>query len=158
MSRFFFLLREALVSLKRNFLVVAGAILAVFISLTLAFGALVVNEILRVNTLAWQEGVHVIAFLKDEGSNGVSVNAHQGLLSEVQTWEEVKSAFYVDKAQAWVEYQEIFAGQDELLEIDPTILPASIRIELETIELHQSVKFKLEQQQQVVLRVNTAAQ
>ena len=71
MSRFFFLLREALVNLKRNFLVVAGAVLAVFISLSLAFGALVVNEILRLNTLAWQEGVHVIAFLQDEGSNGV---------------------------------------------------------------------------------------
>ena len=71
MSRFFFLLREALVNLKRNFLVVAGAVLAVFISLSLAFGALVVNEILRVNTLAWQEGVHVIAFLQDEGANGV---------------------------------------------------------------------------------------
>ena len=66
MSRFFFLLREALVNLKRNFLVVAGAVLAVFISLSLAFGALVVNEILRLNTLAWQEGVHVIAFLNDE--------------------------------------------------------------------------------------------
>jgi cell division transport system permease protein len=157
-SRFFFLLREAFVNLKRNFLVVAGAVLAVFISLTLAFGALVVNEVLRINTLAWQEGVHVIAFLKDEGSNGVPAGAHQALLDEVLTWEEVKSAFPVGKAEAWVEYQEIFAGQDELLEIDPTILPASIRIELETIELHQSVKFKLEQQQQVVLRVNTAAQ
>ncbi|HEX5695088.1 MAG TPA: permease-like cell division protein FtsX [Acidimicrobiia bacterium] len=158
MSRFFFLLREAFVNLKRNFLVVAGAVLAVFISLTLAFGALVVNEVLRINTLAWQEGVHVIAFLKDEGSNGVPAGAHQALLDEVLTWEEVKSAFPVGKAEAWVEYQEIFAGQDELLEIDPTILPASIRIELETIELHQSVKFKLEQHQQVVLRVNTAAQ
>ncbi len=161
MSRFFFLLREALVNLKRNFLVVAGAILAVFISLSLAFGALVVNEILRVNTLAWQEGVHVIAFLKDEGSPGVPTGAHQALLDEVLSWEEVKQpdgAFYVDKAQAWAEYQEIFAGQDELLRIDPTILPASIRIELVAIELHQSVKFKLEQQQQTVLRVNTAAE
>lgn len=161
MSRFFFLLREAFVNLKRNFLVVAGAVLAVFISLSLAFGALVVNEILRLNTLAWQEGVHVIAFLEDEGTNGVPSGAHQALLTEVQSWEEVTQpdgAFYVDKAGAWVEYQELFAGQPELLEIDPTILPASIRIELMAIELHQSVKFKLEQQQQVVLGVTTAAE
>ncbi|MGA7096230.1 MAG: permease-like cell division protein FtsX [Acidimicrobiia bacterium] len=158
MSRLFFLFREAFVNLRRNVLVVAGAVLAVFISLSLAFGALVVNEVLRVNTIAWQEGVHVIAFLKDEGSNGVPAGAHEALLEEVRSWEEVKDAFYVDKAQAWVEYQEIFAGQPELLDIDPTILPASIRIELVNIELHQSVKFKLEQQQQVVLRVTTAAQ
>src|SRR3990172_9239790 len=159
MNRLFFLVREALVNLRRNLLVVAGAVLAVFISLSLAFGALVVNEVLRLNTLAWQEGVHVIAFLKDEGTSGVPPGAHQALLQEVQTWEEVKQpdgAFYVDKAQAWVEYQEIFAGKAELLEIDPTILPASIRIELVAIELHQSAKFKLEQQQQVVRRVDTA--
>jgi cell division transport system permease protein len=158
MSRLFFLVREALINLRRNLLVVAGAILAVFISLTLAFGALVVNEILRLNTIAWQEGVHVIAFLKDEGSNGVPVGSHDELLEEVRGWEEVKDASYVDKSQAWVEYQEIFAGQDELLQIDPTILPASIRIELVDIALHESVKFKLEQHQQVVLRVTTAAE
>jgi cell division transport system permease protein len=158
MSRVLYLLREAFVNLKRNFLVVAGAVLAVFISLSLAFGALVVNEVLRVNTLAWQDGVHVIAFLRDAGTNGVPADAHESLLAEVQTWEEVESAFYKDKAEAWIEYQEIFAGQEELLEIDPTILPASIRIELVDIALHQSVKFKLEQNQQVVLRVTTAAE
>lgn len=158
MSRIFFLIREALVNLRRNILVVAGAILAVFISLTLAFGALVVNEVLRVNTLAWQQGVHVIAFLKDAGNAGVPADAHEVLLAEVKTWDEVEDAFYVDKAAAWVEFQEIFAGQDELLEIDPTVLPASVRIELVAIELHSSVKFKLEQQQQVVLRVQTAAE
>lgn len=158
MSRIFFLIREALVNLRRNFLVVAGAVLAVFISLTLAFGALVVNEVLRINTLAWQEGVHVIAFLKDAGTSGVPADGHQTLLQEVQTWDEVENAFYVDKSAAWLEYQEIFAGQDELLDIDPSILPASIRIELIAIELHQSVKFRLEQQQQTVLRVMTAAE
>jgi len=158
MSRVFFLIREALVNLRRNLLVVAGAILAVFISLSLAFGALIVSEVLRINTLAWQEGVHVISFLKDAGSNGVPADAHEVLLAEVLTWDEVERAFYVDKAAAWVEFQEIFQGQDELLAIDPSVLPASIRIELIAIELHSSVKFKLEQQQQVVLRVQTAAE
>ncbi len=158
MNRVFFLIREALVNVRRNLLVVAGAILAVFISLSLAFGALIVSEVLRINTLAWQEGVHVISFLKDASSNGVPADAHEVLLAEVLTWDEVERAFYVDKAAAWVEFQEIFQGQDELLAIDPSVLPASIRIELVAIELHSSVKFKLEQQQQVVLRVQTAAE
>ncbi|MEX1133907.1 MAG: permease-like cell division protein FtsX [Acidimicrobiia bacterium] len=156
MNRLFFLVREALVNLRRNLLVVAGAVLAVFISLTLAFGALVVNEVLRLNTLAWQEGVHVIAFLNDAGVNGVPTDAHEQLLAEVQTWEEVKNAAPVDKAGAWAEFQEMFADQPELLEIDPTSLPASIRIELVDIDLHESVAFKLQQQQQVVRRVITA--
>jgi cell division transport system permease protein len=157
-SRFFFLVREALVNLRRNLLVVAGAVLAVFISLTLAFGALVLNEILRINTLAWQEGVHVIAFLHDEGADGVPVGAHQDLMTEVQGWEEVKSVDYVDKAEAWVEFQKIFADQPEFQDIDPTVLPASIRIELVDIALHESVAFKLQQQQQVVREVTTAAE
>jgi hypothetical protein len=122
MSRIAFLIREAFVSLRRNLLIVAGAILAVFISLTLAFGALVVNEILRINTLAWQDGVHVIAFLKDAGENGVPSDAHEVLFADVQGWEEVEVAGYVSKAEAWIEYQELFAGQEELLDIDPTIL------------------------------------
>jgi cell division protein FtsX len=107
-SRFFFLVREALTNLKRNLLVVAGAVLAVFISLSLAFGALVVNEVLRVNTLAWQDGVHVIAFLNDENSAGVPAGAHQTLIDEVQTWDEVQTVEYFDKNDAWIEYQRIF--------------------------------------------------
>lgn len=158
MSRVLFLLREAMISLRRNMLVVAGAVLAVFISLTLALGALVVNEILRVNTIAWQQGVHVIAFLNDEGESGVPVGAHAEMLAEVQAWDEVKDAFYFDKTRAWDEYQELFAGQPELLTIDPTILPASIRIELTDIELHQSVRFRLEQRTRTVRQVATAAE
>ena len=157
MSRIVFLIKEAFVSLRRNLLIVFGAILAVFISLSLAFGALVVNEVLRINTLAWQEGVHVIAFLNDAGENGVPSDAHEVLLDEVQSWDEVDNAFYWSKAEAWIEYQELFAGQEELLDIDPTILPASIRIELVDIELHSSVQFRLEQQTQTVRQVSTAA-
>jgi cell division transport system permease protein len=153
-----FLIREALINLRRNLLVVAGAVLAVFISLSLAFSALVANEVFSGWIAGWQEGVHVIAFLDDAGVNGVPTDAHEQLLAEVQGWEEVENTTYVNKNQAWIEYQELFAGQDELLDIDPTILPASIRIELVAPELHQSVRFKLESQQQVVRQVTTAAE
>ena len=158
MSRLIFLLKEATTSLRRNTLIVAGAVLAVFISLSLALGALVVNEILRLNTIAWQQGVHVIAFLNDEGQPGVPVGSHQDLLQQVRGWEEVRYATYFDKNQAWQEYQELFAGQEELLDINPSILPASIRIELVDIELHNSVRFKLEQETGVVRQVQTAAE
>ncbi len=157
MSRFLFLVKEALLSLRRNMLIVAGAILAVFISLSLAFGALVVNEILRINTLAWQEGVHVIAFLKDPGVDGVPVDAHDQLMTQVRGWEEVQDVRYVDKTEAWLEYQELFAGQEELLDIDPNILPASVRIELVNIDNHGIIKNRLQQNVLVVREVTTAA-
>ena len=158
MSRVIFLLKEAMISLRRNILIVIGAVLAVFISLSLALGALVVNEILRLNTIAWQEGVHVIAFLNDEGEDGVPIGAHEQLRTEIESWEEVETARYWDKQQAWQEYQELFAGQDELLDINPDILPASIRIELTNIDLHSNVRFRLEQQTVSVRQVATAAE
>lgn len=158
MSRVFYLLREALHSLRRNLLIVMGAILAVFISLTLAFGALVVNEVLRINTLAWQEGVHVIAFLNDEGGEGIPANAHATLQAQVDGWDEVKDVRYVSKSEAWLEYQEIFANQPGMLDIDFTILPASLRIELHEIALHSSVRFRLDQHKPVVRHVATAAE
>ncbi|MGQ0847932.1 MAG: cell division protein FtsX [Actinomycetota bacterium] len=153
MSKFAFLAREALINLRRNMLVVLGAVLAVFISLSLAFGALVVNQLLRVNTLAWQGGVHIIAFMWDEGQDGVPVGAHQALVAEVGGWSEVTTVSYVDKAGAWNEYKEIFADRPNYLEIDPSVLPASIRIELTDIDLYRDVQFRLAGQAQIIRKV-----
>ena len=158
MSRILFLLKEAMISLRRNILVVVAAILTVFISLAVALAALVVNEVFRLNTLAWQEGVQIIVFLNDEGQGGVGVGSHQSLLGVIDSWEEVKDARYFDKTQAWAEYQELFAGQPELLDIDPSILPASIRIELTDISLHNSVRFRIEQQTGPVRQVVVASE
>ncbi|HLT96331.1 MAG TPA: permease-like cell division protein FtsX [Acidimicrobiia bacterium] len=160
MSRVGFLLREALVSLRRNILVVTGAVLAVFISLGLAFGALAVNELVRVNTIAWQQGVHVIVWLNDAGRDGVPSDAHQTLLAEVQSWEEVENAFYVDKSAAYEEFLEIFGDDPDMVDAleNPAALPTSIRIELADIDLYQSVEFRLQQQPQLVQSISSAAQ
>jgi cell division transport system permease protein len=113
--------------------------------LTLAFGALVLNEILRVNTLAWQEGTHVVAFLKDPDQGGLDTDGQLALLDEVSVWSEVKSIRYVDKAGAYVEFQELFADRPDLVaSIQPSILPASFRIELTDIELYRDVMFRLQ--------------
>ena len=145
MSRLAFLIREALVNLQRNALVVVGAVIAVFFSLTLAFGALVLNEILRVNTLAWQEGTHVVAFLKDPEQGGLDTEGQLVLLDEVSGWSEVKGIRYVDKAGAFVEFQELFADRPDLVaSIQPSILPASFRIELVDIDLYRDVMFRLQ--------------
>ncbi len=146
MNRLANLTREALINLRRNALVVTGAVLAVFISLALAFGALVLNELLRINTLAWQEGTHVIAFLKDADEGGLTPEQQQGLVVEVETWDEVKAPVrYVDKLAAYDEFKTLFADRPELVDaIDATVLPASIRIELNDINEYRSVTARLE--------------
>lgn len=140
MQRAWYLITEAFTSLRRNILVVVAAVLAVFVSLALAFGALVFNELVRRNTLQWQEGNHIIVWLKDDVGQG----SHLEMLSQVLAYDEVKEAVYFDKAQAFVEFRDLFSDQPALLEtVDPALLPASIRIELTDIDLYQDVEFRL---------------
>jgi cell division transport system permease protein len=140
MQRAVYLVGEAFTSLRRNILVVAAAVLAVFVSLALAFGALVFNELVRLNTLQWQEGNHLIVWLRDD----VGQPAHLALLEDVLGYDEVEFAEYFDKSQAFNEFRDMFADEPALLEIvDPAQLPTSIRIELTNIDLYETVQFRL---------------
>ncbi len=122
---FQYVLTEAFNNIRRNALVVLGAILAVFISLLLMFSTLVFGEIARVNTLQWSEDVRVIAFLRDQFRDTES------LMDTVRSWAEVEEVFFVSKSQA-VEEARILLASDEaalrVIEETPTILPASIRV------------------------------
>jgi cell division transport system permease protein len=139
MRRAVFLVREAFSSLRRNLLVVTAAVVSVFISLTLVFGALVLSELVRLNTMRWQEGDHIIVFLKD-----VSAQTELDLQQEIQSWPEVKSVSYCDKQCAYTEFKGMFADQPGLLEnVDPSILPTSIRIQLVNIDTYKDVSYQL---------------
>ena len=122
-----YLLREAMINLKRNALVVLGAILAAFLSLLLVFSAVVLAEVVRSNTDRWEDGVRLIAFLQDE----LSIDATTALQNEVQSWDGVDGVAYFSKADAYEEALELFKDEPALLDIvkeDPTFLPASLRI------------------------------
>src|SRR5210317_1832010 len=99
MTRISYMFKEAISNLGRNALVVLGAILAVFISLTLTFGTLVFGEVVRVNTLQWAEDVRVIAFLQDD----MTAQDTSELQAEVGTWPQVQDVFYVSKSDAYDE-------------------------------------------------------
>ncbi len=116
---------EAFNNIRRNALVVLGAILAVFISLLLMFGTLIFGEIARINTLRWSEDVRVIVFLRDEFRDT------EALQAEVEGWEEVADVFYLSKAEAYDEALELLknnAAARRVIEEQPTILPASLRV------------------------------
>lgn len=123
-----YMFKEAFSNLRRNALVVLGAILAVFISLTLTFGTLVFGEIVRVNTLKWAEDVRVIAFLQDD----MTPEATAGLQNEVAMWPQVADVFYVSKPDALAEALVLFSNDEAILRIldeSPDLLPASIRVQ-----------------------------
>ncbi len=143
MTRINYVLREAFTNIGRNTLVVLGAILAVFISLTLTFGTLVFGEVVRVNTIQWAEDVRVIAFVRDE----VTPQAIADLTTEVQSWGEVKDVFFVSKADALVEARSLFVNQPAVLRVineNPDIVPASLRIQPEDPKEYRTIVVRLE--------------
>jgi len=120
-----YVLSEAFNNIRRNALVVLGAILAVFISLVLMFGTLIFGEIARINTLRWSEDVRVIAFLRDEFRD------IEQLQATVEGWDDVAEVFFFSKTDAYGEGLELFKNQSaalRLLEEDSSILPASLRV------------------------------
>jgi len=122
-----FLISEAVANLRRNALVVIGAILAVAVSIALTFGAVLVAEVVRINTVRWEEGVRVIGWVNDQ----LSPQAVNALVVEVDGWDGVESVTFVSKTEAYDEALRMFREGSvtrETIEEDPNLLPASIRI------------------------------
>jgi cell division transport system permease protein len=119
-----YVLNEAFNNIRRNPLVVVGAVLAVFITLFLVLATLIAGEIARVNTLQWSNDVRVIAYLDDDADVDT-------LRSDVESWSEVEEVFYVSKPEAFEEARELLKSQQavlDVLESAPEIIPASLRI------------------------------
>lgn len=128
MSQISYVFKEAFNNLGRNALVVLGAILSVFISLTLLFGIVVFGEVVRVNTLQWAEDVRVIAFLQDD----VTPETTAELQAEIATWPQVSDVFYVSKQEAYEEALVLFSNDEAMLRVleeSPDLLPASMRVQ-----------------------------
>ncbi|WKZ83284.1 MAG: permease-like cell division protein FtsX [Acidimicrobiia bacterium] len=125
--RFQYLLGQALSNLRRNVLVVFAAVVAVFVMLTLVFGTIVLRWSIDEDIGRWDDNVRVIAFLSDD----LGLDDIDALQAEVQSWEEVESVTYFSKAEALIEFRELFADQQSLIDVveeDPSVLPASLRI------------------------------
>lgn len=125
--RFQYLFTQTIQSIRRNPLVVASAVVAVFVTLVLVFGAIVVRWSIDQDIGRWDDNVRVIAWLGDD----LTVDQVTALRADMETWPEVDEVVYFSKAQALEEFRELFADQPALIEVveeDPTVLPASLRI------------------------------
>jgi cell division transport system permease protein len=149
-------IREAFTNISRNGLVVVGAVLAVFVSLTLTFGTLVIGEIVRINTVQWSEDVRVIAFIRDD----VSPTGITSMQDEMESWAEVDDVFFVSKQAGLEEARVLLANQPATLRVieeDPSIVPASLRIKPVDAEDYQTIVTRLEAMPGL-LRVRSADQ
>jgi cell division transport system permease protein len=127
MTSFVYSLRETFQNISRNGLVVLGAVLAVFVSLSLTFGTLVFGEVVRLNTLQWSEDVRVSAYIR----NDVSPSAIADMQAEMESWAEVDEVFFMSRADSLVEARILLANRPAALRVieeDPSIIPPSLRI------------------------------
>jgi cell division transport system permease protein len=142
-THFTYVVREAFGNIGRNGLVVLGAVLAVFISLTLTFGTLVFGEIVRVNTLQWAEDVRVIAYIRDD----LAAAAVTDLEQEVTGWDEVADVSFVSKADALEEARILLSNQPATLRVieeNPDIVPASLRVQPTNPDDYSAIVIRLE--------------
>lgn len=125
--RFQYLLGQAMSNLRRNVLVVFAAIVAVLVMLTLVFGTIVLRWSIDQDIGRWDDNVRVIAFLSDD----LTLEDIDTLQQDIQAWDQVEGIEYFSKAEALDEFRELFADQQSLVDVveeDPSILPASLRI------------------------------
>lgn len=122
-----YLLGQAMANLRRNPLVVFSAVVAVFIMLMLVFASIVLRWSIDQDIGKWDDNVRVIAFLTDD----LTLEDIDSLQREIQTWPEVDGVVYFSKSEALEEFRELFAEETSLIEVveeDPSTLPASLRI------------------------------
>lgn len=125
--RFQYLFGQAIANLRRNVLVVFAAVVAVLVMLTLVFGTIVLRWSIDQDIGRWDDNVRVIAFLSDD----LTLEDIDSLQQDIQSWEQVEGVEYFSKSQALDEFRELFADQQSLIDVveeDPSILPASLRI------------------------------
>jgi len=122
-----YILEQAISNLRRNVLVVFAAIVAVFVMLALVLGSRIVGWGIKQDIGRWDDNVRVIAFLSDD----LGIEEIDAMQADIQGWDEVDEVIYFTKSQALDEFREIFSDQPSLIEIveeDPSILPASLRV------------------------------
>ena len=123
-----YLLGQAISNLRRNVLVVFAAVVSVLVMLTLVFGTIVLRWSIDQDIGRWDDNVRVIAFLSDD----LTLEDIDTLQQDLQGWEQVDGVEYFSKAEALDEFRELFADQQSLIDVveeDPSILPASLRIQ-----------------------------
>ncbi len=119
--------KEAIISLKRNWVMSMAAISTVALSLLVlglfAFVALTLDDLIT----SFERQVEIEVFLKDEAP----FQEVQALQEKIISWKEVKNVKYVSKEEALRKFKEKYKDNPEMIEAIPgNPLPASFQISL----------------------------
>lgn len=134
--RWRYLFNEVGIGLRRNLLMTLATVVTVTVSLALLGAAfLVQTQVQKAQRFLYGE-VEVSIFLLDS----MTPEQRDSLQSDLTGNPLVQDIIYVSKEQAYRDVQEVFAGDEALLEsVTPEILPASFRVKLEDPEQYDVV-------------------
>ncbi|HVE93336.1 MAG TPA: permease-like cell division protein FtsX [Acidimicrobiales bacterium] len=117
--------RETFANLRRNVGMTIAAILTVAVSLALVGGALLLRQGVNKATLQYRGGVELSIFMRADAPDGQI----EAVRRELASMPEAKKFTFVNKEEAFKEYQKIFADSEDVREIvTPADLPTSFRV------------------------------
>lgn len=138
--------KEAIISLRRNWVMSAAAVATVALSLFVvglfAFTAVTLNDLIS----RFEKQVEIKVFLKDS----VDPNSVQKLQDEIYSWSEVEVVRYVSKEEALERFKQQFKDQPDLIKNLPgNPLPASFEIRLKDPQLVDKVAVRFNGRKEV---------
>ncbi|HUB71099.1 MAG TPA: permease-like cell division protein FtsX [Acidimicrobiales bacterium] len=119
-----YVLRETGSNLVRNIVMTVAAIITMAVSLTALGGVLIMRQAVNTATVQYQHGVQFIVFMNPRASN-TEVAGMRGELGNMVP-AEIQSCSYMDKAQAFAEFKQIFHAEPDMVKVmRPDLMPSS---------------------------------
>ena len=117
--------RETAGNLRRNLVMTMSAILTMAVSLSALGGVLIMRQAINKASIQWRGGVEMAIFLQPS----VSSNETQAIARELATTPGVKKYHFVDKAQAYQEFKQIFGNNNDIVSVlGVNDMPPSYRV------------------------------
>ncbi len=110
-----YVLRETAGNLVRNIIMTVAAVVTMAVSLTALGGTLIMHQAVNKATVQWQGGVQVAVFMQVNASHQELVAIDHELADMVP--DQVQKFWFVDKAQAWSEFKQMFSGQPDVIKV-----------------------------------------
>jgi len=120
-----YIAREVGTNLRRNITLTLASVLTVAVSLSLVGSALLIRQGVQNATQRWNNGIEFIVFMNPE----VSPEQDAAVEAALEDSPQVDSYTYIDKEQAYEEFQDLFADTPGMVDsVTPEILPPSYRV------------------------------
>jgi cell division transport system permease protein len=117
--------RETAGNLRRNLVMTLSAVLTMAVSLSALGGVLIMRQAINKASIQWRGGVEMAIFLQPN----VSTNESQAIGRELATTPGVKKYHFVDKPQAYLEFKQIFGGNNDIVSVlGVNDMPPSYRV------------------------------